>query len=197
MLLRKIPGYFLRGALVSIPLTLTVYLVWWLLETIDRLLPIGIPGLGLVLTLALITLVGFLTSNVVGRRVLDQTDRFLKRLPLVKLVYTSIKDLLSAFVGENRSFERAVAVRLSADSPLRMLGFVTRQDLRVLGLNHCVAVYFPQSYNFAGNLVIVPADLIEPLDVPSGEVMTFIVSGGVSGLGVGQSLIPPLSVAPR
>jgi uncharacterized membrane protein len=197
MLLRKIPGYFLRGALVSIPLTLTVYLVWWLLETIDRLLPIGIPGLGLVLTLSLITLVGFLTSNVVGRRVLDQTDRFLKRLPLVKLVYTSIKDLLSAFVGENRSFERAVAVRLSADSPLRMLGFVTRQDLRVLGLNHCVAVYFPQSYNFAGNLVIVPVDLIEPLDVPSGEVMTFIVSGGVSGLGVGQSLIPPLSVAPR
>ncbi len=196
MILRKIPTYFLRGALVSIPLALTLYIILWLLQTIDRLLPIGIPGLGLLLTLALITAVGFLTSNVVGRRVLEQTDRFLKHVPLVKLVYTSIKDLVSAFVGENRSFERAVAVRLSASSSHRLLGFVTRQDLRVLGLTNHVAVYFPQSYNFAGNLVLVPADLVEPLDVPSGEMMTFIVSGGVSGLGVGQSLLPPATLLP-
>jgi uncharacterized membrane protein len=193
MWLRKLPGYFLRGALVTAPLALTLYIIAWLLRTIDRILPVPIPGLGLVLTVTLITLIGFLTSNVVGRGVLEAIDRFLKRLPLVKLVYTSIKDLIGAFVGERRSFDRAVAVRLSADSPLRVLGFVTRPGLAVLGMPTHVAVYLPQSYNFAGNLVIVPAELVEQLDVTSSELMTFIVSGGVSGLGVGQSLLPPPS----
>jgi uncharacterized membrane protein len=192
-LLRKLPSYFLRGALVTAPLALTLYIIAWLLRTIDRILPVPVPGLGIVLSVILITLIGFLTSNVVGRGVLDAIDRFLKRLPLVKLVYTSIKDLIGAFVGERRSFDRAVAVRLSPDSPLRVLGFVTRPGLAVLGLPAHVAVYLPQSYNFAGNLVVVPAELVEPLDVTSSELMTFIVSGGVSGLGVGQSLLPPPS----
>lgn len=193
MWLRKIPSYFLRGALVTTPLALTLYILGMVLVTIDRILPVGIPGMGLILTMGLVTLIGFLTSNVVGRGVLDATDRFLKRLPLVKLVYTSIKDLIGAFVGERRSFDRAVAVRLGPDSPFKVLGFVTRPGLAVLGMPHHVAVYLPQSYNFAGNLVVVPSELVEQLDVSSSELMTFIVSGGVSGLGVGQSLLPPPS----
>jgi uncharacterized membrane protein len=72
-----------------------------------------------------------------------------------------------------------------------VFGFVTRQGLGALGFPTHVAVYLPQSYNFAGQLIIVPSDQVEPIDVPSGELMTFIVSGGVSGLGVGQSLLPP------
>lgn len=193
MWLRKLPSYFLRGALVTTPLALTLYIIGLLLKTIDQILPVGIPGVGLVLTMMLITLVGFLTSNVVGRGVLEATDTFLKRLPLVKLVYTSIKDLIGAFVGERRSFDRAVAVRIAPDSPVRVLGFVTRPGLAALGMPHHVAVYLPQSYNFAGNLLLVPSELVEPLDVSSSELMTFIVSGGVSGLGVGQSLLPPPS----
>lgn len=198
--IRKIPGYFLRGALVATPLALTLYIIGLTLRAIDRILPVGIPGVGLILTLGLITLVGFLTSNVIGRGVLEATDAFLKRLPLVKLVYTSIKDLIGAFVGERKSFDRAVAVRLAPDSPLKVLGFVTRPGLAQLGMPHHVSVYLPQSYNFAGNLIIVPSELVEELDIPSGELMTFIVSGGVSGLGVGQSVLPPPSApfsAPR
>lgn len=191
---KKIPGYFLRGALVTAPIAITVYIIIWLLQAIDRLLPVGIPGLGLLLTLALITLAGFLTSNVFGRGVLEATDHLLKRVPLVKLVYTSIKDLIGAFVGDHKSFDRAVAVQLSPGSPCKLLGFVTRRGLHVLGMPNHVAVYLPQSYNFAGNLLVVPSELVEPLDVPSGELMTFIVSGGVTGLGVGQSLLPPPSV---
>src|SRR5690606_8639795 len=104
--LRRIPRYFLRGALVTAPLALTFYIVYWLLALFDQLLPVGIPGLGIVATLALITFVGFLTSNVVGRSVLETTEGILKRVPLVKLVYTSIKDLVGAFVGDRRSFDR-------------------------------------------------------------------------------------------
>ena len=193
--LRRIPRYFLRGALVTAPLALTFYIVYWLLALFDQLLPVGIPGLGIVATLALITFVGFLTSNVVGRSVFETTEGLLKRVPLVKLVYTSIKDLVGAFVGDRRSFDRPVAVRFAPGSPIKLLGFVTRQNLAQLGdLDH-VAVYLPQSYNVAGNLVLVPRDLIEPLDVSSAELMTFIVSGGVSGLGIGQSLLPPVSYA--
>lgn len=191
MQLRKLVGYFLRGALVTAPLGLTLYLVLTVLTTLDRVLPVGIPGLGLLITLLLITAIGAFTSNVVGRSVLESTERFMSRVPLVKLVYSSIKDLIGAFVGDRKSFDKPVAVRPQRDSELRLLGFVTRQGLGVLGFPSHVAVYLPQSYNFAGQLVIVPSELVEPIDVASGELMTFIVSGGVSGLGVGQSLLPP------
>jgi len=192
---RRFPRYFLRGALVTAPLATTFYIVYWLLSLFDQILPIGIPGLGIVITLALITLAGFLTSNVVGSSVFDTTESMLKRVPLVKLVYSSIKDLIGAFVGDRKSFDRPVVLYLSLGSAIKMLGFVTRDGLSQLGLADHVAVYLPQSYNFAGNLVIAPRELVEPLDVSSAELMTFIVSGGVSGLGVGQSLLPPVSMS--
>ena len=190
MTLKVAMRYFLRGCLVTAPLGLTVYIVWVVLRTIDRLLPFPIPGLGLVVTVALITLVGVLTSNVVGRSVVEVADALLGRLPLVKLVYTSIKDLVSAFVGDKRRFDTPVAVTL-ATGGARLLGFVTRDSLVGLGMPDSVAVYVPQSYNFAGYLLVVPRSQVEVLPLPPAEVMTFIISGGVSGFGVGQSIIPP------
>jgi uncharacterized membrane protein len=179
---------------VLVPLGLTVYILFTILSWIDRLLPIGIPGAGLIITLTLVTLVGALTSNVLGRSVVDSADRALKRLPLVKLIYTSIKDLIDAFMGDKKSFNRPVAVTLNAASGLKALGFITRDGLHALDLPLHVAVYFPQSYNFAGYLAVVPREQVEPLDVNSAELMTFIISGGVSGLGVGQSVLPPSSM---
>jgi len=191
MSLKLLVRYFLRGCLVTAPLGLTVYIVWMVLSAVDRLLPLPIPGLGLVVTLTLITLIGVLTSNVVGRSVVELADGLLGRLPLVKLVYTSIKDLVSAFVGDKRRFDVPVAVTLSPGSGARLLGFVTRDNLGRLGMPDLVAVYCPQSYNFAGYLLLVPRGQIEILQLPAAEVMTFVVSGGVSGFGVGQSILPP------
>jgi uncharacterized membrane protein len=188
MAIKRLARYFLRGCLVTAPLGLTIYIVWQVLSAIDRLLPIPIPGLGLVATVALITLIGLLTSNVVGKSALELTEGLLQRLPLVKLVYTSIKDLVSAFVGDKRRFDAPVAVALAGNA--RALGFVTRDGLARLGMPDYVAVYFPQSYNFAGYLLMVPRTQVEPLNLPSADVMTFIVSGGVSGLGVGPSILP-------
>jgi uncharacterized membrane protein len=190
MSLKVLVRYFLRGCLVTAPLALTLYIVWVILSSIDRLLPIGIPGLGLVVTVTLITLIGVLTSNVVGRSAVDIADRLFRRLPLVKLVYSSIKDLVSAFVGDKRRFEVPVAVMLSPGSGAKALGFVTRESLSRLGMPEMVAVYFPQSYNFAGYLLLVPRANLEVLQLSPAEVMTFIVSGGVSGFGVGHSIIP-------
>lgn len=186
----RILRYFVRGCLVSVPLAITGWVVWTTLTFIDRLLPIGIPGLGIVVTLSLVTLIGLFTSNVVGKRVFQLTDRALSRMPLVKLLYTSIKDLIRAFVGDHKSFDRPAAVALTPGGA-RILGFVTREGLHALGMPDFVAVYFPQSYNFAGQLAVVPRDQVELLDAASSEVMTFIVSGGISGFGRGQSLVPP------
>jgi uncharacterized membrane protein len=194
MTVKRLVGYFVRGCLVLVPLGLTVYILFAILSRIDQLLPIGIPGAGLLLTLLLVTVVGALTSNVVGRSMVDSADRMLKRLPLVKLIYTSIKDLIDAFMGDKKSFDRPVAVTLNPASGLKALGFVTRDGLDALELPQHVAVYFPQSYNFAGYLAVLPREQVEPLAVNSAELMTFIISGGISGLGVGKSVLPPSSM---
>jgi uncharacterized membrane protein len=176
MAMKNFARYFLRGSLVLVPLAATIYIVFLILRTIDQILPIGVPGLGLVLTVGLITLVGFLTSNVLGRTAFDALDKALTSVPFIKLVYSSIRDLIGAFVGDKKSFDKPVMVSLSPGSGTKVLGFTTRERLEMLGLTDHVAVYLPQSYNFAGNLIVVPR-----------------VSGGVSGFGVGTSL-PPLSM---
>lgn len=188
--LREVPGHLLRGALVSGPLALTVYILYWILGTIDQLLPIGIPGLGLALTLLIVGLVGYYSSSIIVSGVLEAVEGVLTRVPFVKLVYSSIKDLINAFVGDKKNFNRPVLVQIASDARIKALGFVTRDGLTGLGLPDHVAVYFPQSYNFAGNLLLVPRELIEPLPVSSGEVMTFVVSGGITGFGQGRPMLP-------
>jgi uncharacterized membrane protein len=193
--MKRFIRYFAQGALVSAPLVATVYVIYLVVSTFDKLFSVPIPGLGLVLAVVLVTLVGFLTSNVVGKTLFKSAEELLQRTPLIKLLYTSIKDLISAFVGQNKRFDQPVAVRLSADSPVAVLGFVTRKSLPELGLADRIAVYVPQSYNFAGNLLIVPATFVQPLHVPSGDVMTFVVSGGVSGFGQGETMPPSSPVS--
>jgi uncharacterized membrane protein len=188
---RPLLRYLIRGAIVLAPVTGTAYVSWWALSTLDRLLPIGIPGLGLLLTICIVTLVGWLASSVVGASFLDVFERWLGRLPLIKLVYSSLKDLIDAFVGDKKRFDRPVAVALDGRGDVKMLGFVTRDALSFIHDDAFVGVYFPQSYNFAGNVLLVRRDRIEALDVASGDLMTFIVSGGVSGFGRGETLLPP------
>jgi uncharacterized membrane protein len=191
---RRVVKYFIRGALVTMPLALTLYIIFAVLSMLDKVLPIGIPGLGLLVTVVGITLIGFFTSNVVGKSMLEATEHGLKKVPLVKLIYSSIKDLVGAFVGDRKSFNRPVSVLLGGSDGPRVLGFITRDNVVSVGFPGFVAVYLPQSYNFAGNLVLVPSEKVELLDVSSSELMTFIVSAGVSGFGVGQSMLPPVPI---
>jgi uncharacterized membrane protein len=179
--MKKIARYFLEGLLYLVPVVITVYVSYLILVKIDRLLRIPIPGVGLITTLALITLVGFLASNFLTRKLLSWIDLIFNRLPLVKLLYSSIKDLINAFVGDKKSFDKPVLVSLTADASISALGFITRATLENFGLEDMVAVYLPQSYNFAGNLLVVHKERVTPLDAGSSDVMALIVSGGVSG----------------
>jgi uncharacterized membrane protein len=176
----RLATYFLRGVVLTVPLAVTVWICWIILRTIDGWLGIDIPGAGFVVTMLGITLVGFLGTNLLWNSLMERLEQVLDRLPFVRILYNSTKDLLDAFVGEKRRFDRPVMVAMSADGAVRTFGFITQQSLEKLGLPDDVAVYFPQSYNFAGQLVVVPSSRITRLDAVSSDVLAFIVSGGVT-----------------
>ena len=180
--MRKLLNHFFRGLVLLAPLALTIYVCWLVFTTIDRWLGIPIPGVGFLLTIALITLVGFLASNLIARSLLGLVESVLGRLPFVRLLYTSTKDLLNAFVGEKRRFDTPVLVRLTADGGTGALGFITQENLERLGIPGHVAVYLPQAYNFAGQMLVVPADRVIRITSNSADVMAFIVSGGVTSV---------------
>ena len=190
MNINDLPRNFFEGLLILVPVVTTLYVAWLVLQTVDGWLNIPIPGVGFVVTLGLITLTGRYASTVFVQKVLDMMEGVLIKAPFVKLLYTSIKDLIAAFMGEKRRFDQPVLVSLSSPGGHgEAVGFVTRTDLEFLGLLNHVAVYFPQSYNFAGQLLVFPKEQVRPLEAESSEVMAFIVSGGVSGGPQGQGAL--------
>jgi uncharacterized membrane protein len=178
--MRALVNYFLRGVVVVAPLAFTGYVCWRLFVAIDSWLGLPIPGVGFLVTLAFFVLVGFLASTFLARSAFSLLESVLERLPFVRLLYTSTKDLLNAFVGEQRRFDKPVLVTLSPEIGAKAIGFVTQDVLDHLGLGGQVAVYFPLSYSVAGHMLLFPADRVEPLRADSAEVMAFIVSGGVT-----------------
>ncbi len=178
--MKRLLSYFLRGLVLTTPLVVTAAVCWIIFTRIDGWLGLPIPGAGFVVTIAAITLVGFLGSTFLWGQFIEMTEQLLDRLPFVRLLYSSTKDLLNAFVGEKRRFDAPVLVAMTPDGAVRAFGFITQGSLAELGLKDDVAVYFPQSYNFAGQLVVVPASRVTRLPAVSSDVMAFIVSGGVT-----------------
>lgn len=178
--MKRLTRYFLNGLLFLVPVVATIYVIYIIFIKIDNLFDFPIPGTGFLITIFIITFIGFIGSNFLTRRLVNLIDTMFSRLPLIKMLYTSVKDLISAFVGEKKGFNKPVAVTLSPNSNVMVIGFVTNESLNELGLADTVAVYLPQSYNFAGNLILVPKEQITPLSVDSVSLMKFIVSGGIA-----------------
>jgi len=177
--MRKLTAYFLKGLAFLVPVVATVFVVYIVFVKVDKLFNFDMPGVGFIITITAITAIGFIGSNFLTRRLVHSVDNLFSRLPLVKMIYTSARDLTSAFVGGKKGLS-PVAVTLSPLSNIRLIGFATRDDLDTLGLVDSIAVYLPQSYNFAGNLIIVPKEQVSPINADSAEIMRFIVSGGVA-----------------
>lgn len=184
LLTKRILGYFFSGLLLIVPITVIIYVIYSLFIFLDTLLPFRIPGLGLITLLVGITILGYLGSSFIAVPIRRRANRLLDRLPLIKTIYTAITDLLSAFVGQKKSFSQPVLVKISHTSNMEKLGFITNEDLSSLNIDEGkIAVYLPHSYNFSGNLFIVPRENVTPLSAPTAEVMKFIVSGGVTEIG--------------
>ncbi len=180
---------FFKGCLLLVPIAATVWLVWTVFVALDRLLPTPVPGLGIVVAAVIITFIGFATSNVVGRQLVQGFESVLERLPIVHLLYASLKDLIDAFVGNKKTFERPVLVKLDEQGGVGVLGFVTCDHFDDPALAGYVSVYLPQSYNFAGNLIVVPAARVTPLQTEGAATVTFIVSGGISGMNAAKKYL--------
>ena len=188
--MKRIFNYFLQGLLYIAPISVTFYILYLVFDFADSLLEnllhaiIGfhVPGLGLVIISAFLVLIGIIGESIIAKPFKKLFDRLLNRAPLLKLIYSAMSDLFSAFVGKEKKFNRPVIVQLNPGSNLEKLGFLTNEDLKKLGTTEKVAVYFPHSYNFSGELFIVPQAQVRPLEVNPAVLMKFIVSGGISDL---------------
>ncbi|MDR9418173.1 DUF502 domain-containing protein [Gracilimonas sp.] len=186
--MKTILNYFFRGMLVILPVTATVYLVYITLVSINNLFndlfyswfDLEIPGLGILTGFFAITLVGFILTQKYARPLLHLFEKLLAKTPLVNIVYASLKDLTEAFVGDKKKFTKPVSIEFSEPGGMKRLGFITEESLGQFGLRDEVAVYCPHSYNFSGNLYIVPKEKVTPIKTDSTNFMRFIVSGGVT-----------------
>jgi uncharacterized membrane protein len=179
--MKKFINYFLQGLLYIVPLTVTMYVVVWTFKKIDGILPFQFPGLGLIIIIALITIIGFVGSAVIASPINSFFQNLLKRAPLLQTIYSSVKDLMNTFVGKKKGFSQPVLIKLYENSTIERIGFITNDDLKTLGIKEGkVLVYLPHSYAFSGQLFVVDRSYINPIDSSSSEIMKLIVSGGVT-----------------
>ena len=179
--MKKLISYFLQGLLYIVPITVTLYVVYWTFQKIDGILPFQFPGLGLIVIILLITLIGFVGSAIITSPINSFFQRLLKRAPLLQTIYSSVKDLMSTFVGKKKGFNTPVLIKLYENSTIERIGFITNEDLTTLGIKEGkILVYLPHSYAFSGQLFVVERSYITIVDSSSVEIMKLIVSGGVT-----------------
>lgn len=186
--------YFMQGLLIVMPIFFTLYLSFKILDILDHILPdilqellksilhYRIPGLGLLIVVSLIVTVGFLASSFMAKPMIDFIENVIKQIPVVNFIYSSFKDFVDAFLGNNKKFKNPVLVKLNKESNLCKLGFITQESLDFLNIKDKIAVYVPHSYNFSGDLFIVDRENVTKIDGSGSEVMKFIVSGGVTNV---------------
>src|SRR5688572_19825967 len=162
--MKTIVRYFFQGLLILVPISICAYIIAIIFIKVgDLLQQLGIsvhpyidPVIGLATVLGFILLVGWIGSSIIVQPILILFDRLVEKTPVVKTLYSSVKDLLSAFVGSKKKFDRPVLVLTNKESNIQQLGFITQTDLHELGIKDGkVAVYIPMSYSLSGHLWIV------------------------------------------
>ncbi|MBC7565995.1 MAG: DUF502 domain-containing protein [Pedobacter sp.] len=189
---RAFVNYMIKGLLIVLPIALSVLIVIWGVTTVDSWLNVNnilgvdpqtgasrnIPGLGLVLVISIILAAGIFVTYFVTEPMYNWFQRVMNRLPILKFIYSSIKDLTEAFVGDEKKFNTPVIVEVEGD--IKRIGFLTQSDLSAIGLPGESIVYFPFSYSFAGQVYVVNNDKIKMLEMSAADAMKLVVSGGVT-----------------
>ncbi len=187
-MMKKLANYLIQGVLYIAPLGITAYIIYAVFMFMDGLLQeqlikffgFKIPGLGILTLLIFLIFVGYIGRTIIADPLKLVFKKIIESVPLLNFVYSAFNDLFSAFVGKERKFNKPVLVKVNLNSDLEKLGFITEENLEALGIKDKVAVYFPHSYNFSGELFIVPLENIKPLNVNSSDVMKFVVSAGLT-----------------
>jgi uncharacterized membrane protein len=181
---------FIKGVLTVVPIILVIYVVIKMFNFFDSILgdllkpylkDDYIPGIGLLITIVLLTILGWLSTKFITGKVIKLIDRLLVNIPIVKTIYSVIKDTIHSFLGDNKSFSKVALVTLPG-TEMKSLGFITAEDLEnfYTPLENYVAVYIPQTFQVAGFTFLLPKEQVEIIEVKPEDAMKFILSGGMT-----------------
>ena len=184
--MRTIANYFLYGLIFIFPLFATFYVIVFLVNWVDNTLysilfgwvPFDLPGLGIITAFFLVVILGFFVTRAFTNPLFNYFERLIERTPFVKIIYTSFKDLTESLLGDKKRFNRPARIRLTEG--VDRIGFITEDDLSAFGIDDRVAVYFPHSYNFSGNLFLIDPANITPLHIDPSDALKFAISAGVT-----------------
>ncbi|MFO0694576.1 MAG: DUF502 domain-containing protein [Polyangiales bacterium] len=191
--MQRLSQSFVRGLLVFLPIAAALGILWSILVALDGWLGMPVPGLGLLVTVVFLSLLGLFAATGAGKRSVDWLERTFEKLPVVRTIYSPIRDLLHALLGDRKSFDKPILVDLTEDGSVRAFGFVTCETFDDPQLDGWVAVYLPQSYNFAGNVILVRRERVRYLDADGAAFMAFIVSGGVAEMSASRTVAVDIS----
>jgi len=188
----KLFEYFLQGLLVMAPIAITIYAVYWVISSIDSLIPLftqkGMDGkvyvrnygLGFVIIIVTICIIGYLSSFFIRIKLFSLFDSWLEKAPGIRYIYSTVRDFFEAFAGEKKKFNKPVLANID-DTDVWRVGFLTQEDMADFGLHNYVTVYIPMSYSIAGNIYLIPKDRIKPItNIGASDAMKFAISGGVT-----------------
>ncbi|MFG0317025.1 MAG: DUF502 domain-containing protein [Planctomycetota bacterium JB042] len=185
---------FLRGLAAILPLGATIYLLYWLGSKaerllspwLERILPDGwyVAGMGVAAGLVAVLFVGALMTTYVASWLLAQGENLVERIPVVKTVYTSLKDTVNLFADEDRERPNRPVLVEWGEPKTRILGFLTRESVTDVvdpGGDELVAVYLPLAYQIGGLTVMVPRRTVVDVDMTAEDALRFAVTAGMSG----------------
>jgi uncharacterized membrane protein len=188
-LVKNFIGHFVQGLIVLAPLAITVfvfYKFWDIVHTTFGFVghivhPLLDPFIIIAGIILVIYIIGRVSASWLFTPAYNRFEKDLEKVPFIRLVYSSVKDIMSAFVGNKRKFNKPVLVTIDKINNIKQIGFLTQDDLANMSIEkEYTAVYMPFSYGFSGKLLIVHKDSIAPLDATAAEAMKFVVSGGVT-----------------
>ncbi len=196
----KLNTTFLTGLVTLVPIAATLYFLYWLAITTESLLGRAvrmvlpeqyyIPGTGVVVSLLLVFLTGLLMKSWLVRTIFSWWEGLLYRIPLIKSIYGSIRDLLS-FISQSSDDEFQQVVTVETAPGIRMIGFVTRNSLDDLPQENPdsdgIVVYIPLGYMIGGHTVLVSRSRVQPLALSKEDAMRFTLTGGLAAPGNGSS----------
>ncbi|GHH98303.1 DUF502 domain-containing protein [Neobacillus kokaensis] len=183
---------FINGILTIVPIILVIYVIYKTFIFLDSLLGNSlrpylredyIPGIGLLTTIVLITILGWLSTKYITGKIIKVIDLLLEKIPIVKTIYSVIKDTIQSFLGDKKAFSK-VALVVIPGTEMRSIGFITSEQLEDFysPLKAHVAVYVPQTFQVAGFTFLVPKEQVEIIDVKPEDAMKFVLSGGMTSI---------------
>lgn len=188
----KLLQYFLQGLLILAPLAITAWAIFWVVSSIDSLLPIFTYtddkgavkvqnyGIGFIIIIAALIVIGYFSSFFITGRVVSFVDKLLEKTPGIKYIYSTTRDFFEAFAGDNKKFTKNVLANVD-DNDVWRFGFITREDMEEFDLKDYVTVYIPMAYSVAGNVYVIPKSRVKPItNISAAQTMKFAVSGGIT-----------------